>query len=59
LQRGGHRSTPDLEADIPAFIAAHNEKPKPYRWIKSAGQILAAVKRFCKKTMNRTSDSGD
>ncbi|MGV1913861.1 IS630 family transposase, partial [Agrobacterium vitis] len=30
-----------------AFIATHNENPKPYRWVKSAGQILASVKRFC------------
>lgn len=59
LQRGIHRSTVELEADIVAFIKAHNENPKPYRWIKSADEILASVERFCHKTMNRTSDSGD
>lgn len=59
LQRGVHRSTAELEADIAAFIAAHNEKPKPYKWVKSADDILASVKRFCQKTMSRTSDSGD
>ncbi|AQS86814.1 transposase [Neoasaia chiangmaiensis NBRC 101099] len=59
LQRGVHRSTADLEADIVAFIEAHNENPKPYRWVKSADQILASVKRFCHKIMTRTSDSGD
>ncbi|MET3663061.1 putative transposase [Aquamicrobium ahrensii] len=59
LQRGVHRSTAELEADIVAFIKAHNENPKPYKWVKSADEILAAVKRFCQKTMNRTSDSGD
>ena len=42
-----------------AFIAAHNEKPKPYKWVKSADDILASVRHFCRKTMNRTSDSGD
>lgn len=47
LQRGIHRSTAELEADITAFIAAHNEKPKPYKWLKSADEILAVVKRFC------------
>ena len=46
-------------ATIAAFIAAHNEKPKPYKWVKSADDILASVKRFCQKTMRRTSDSGD
>jgi putative transposase len=56
LQRGVHRSTAELEADIDAFITTYNENPKPYRWVKSADQIL---KRFCQKTMSRTSDSGD
>jgi hypothetical protein len=39
-----------LEADIHSFIERHNENPKPYRWTKSADQILASVKRFCQKT---------
>jgi len=59
LQRGVHRSTTELEADIIAFIAAHNKNHKPYKWVKSADVILASVKRFCQKTMSRTSDSGD
>jgi len=50
LQRGVHTSTTQLEADIRAFIDRHNENPKPYRWTKSADEILAAVKRFCQKT---------
>lgn len=50
LQRGVHRSTAELEADIAAFIDAHNENPKPYRWVKSADDILASVKRFCQRT---------
>ena len=59
LKRGVHRSTAELEADITAFIAAHNANPKPYKWVKSADEILASVKRFCQKTMNRTSEAGD
>src|SRR4051812_4309373 len=50
LRRGVHTSTKQLEADILAFIARHNEKPKSYRWTKSADDILASVKRFCQKT---------
>jgi transposase len=50
LQRGVHTSTKQLEADILAFIEKHNEDPKPYKWIKSPDEILAAVKRFCQKT---------
>ena len=47
LQRGVHHSTRQLEADIRAFVDKHNEDPKPFKWTKSADDILAAVKRFC------------
>ncbi len=47
LRRGVHTSTKQLEADIRAFIEKHNEDPKPFKWTKSADDILAAVKRFC------------
>lgn len=47
LQRGVHRTTTELEADIKAFIDAHNENPRPYQWVKPADEILASVKRFC------------
>jgi transposase len=50
LQRGVHTSVKELEADIHDFIEIHNDNPKPYKWTKSADQILAAVKRFCQKT---------
>jgi putative transposase len=50
LQRGVHRSTAELKADIMAFIETHNQNPKPYKWVKSAADILAAVKRFCQRT---------
>ncbi len=44
LQRGVHPSVGQLEADIAAFVEAHNAAPKPYRWTKSADEILASVK---------------
>ena len=59
LQRGVHRSTAELQADILAFIETCNENPKPCRWTQSANDILASGKRFCQKAMSRTSDSGD
>jgi len=40
----------ELEADIAAFIETYNEEPKPYRWVKSADEILASAKRFCRRT---------
>ena len=42
-RRGVHTSTKKLEVDIRAFIECHNKNPKPYRWTKSAGEILAAI----------------
>lgn len=54
LQRGAHRSTAELEDDTRAFIEAHNENPKPYKWVKSADEILASVKRFCQRTQKKT-----
>ena len=49
LRRGVHTSVHQLEADIHAFIDRHNKNPRPFKWTKSADQILASVKRFCHK----------
>ncbi len=60
IRRGVHRSTQQLEADIGAFVGVHNADPKPFRWTKSADDILAAIQRFCIRTnkISRTSESG-
>jgi hypothetical protein len=50
--RRGDTSVKQLLADIRAFIDRHNQNPKPFKWTKSADQILASVKRFCQKTQN-------
>ena len=52
IKRGAHRSTAELEAAIERYIEAHNRNPKPFRWTKSADDILAAVERFCHRTLN-------
>src|SRR3981081_3657120 len=49
IRRGVHTSTKQLETDIRPFIERHNENPKPYKWTKSADEILSAVKRFCQR----------
>ena len=48
IQRGVHTSVRQLEADIRTFIDLHNRNPKPFKWTKSADEILASVKRFCR-----------
>ena len=52
IRRGVHRSTVELETAIRAYLEAVNSNPKPFRWTKSADGILAAVKRFCLKTLD-------
>ena len=47
LRRGVHRSTQDLEASILGHIETVNADPEPFRWTKSADDILASIKRFC------------
>lgn len=67
LQRGVHRSTRELEEAILTYIDCVNADPKPFRWTKSADDILASIKRFCLRTLKaaenqtqimRTSESG-
>ncbi len=60
IRRGVHRSSQALEADVRAFIDAHNADPKPFRWIKSADDIPASIQRFCTRTqqIEGTPESG-
>src|SRR5262249_32448681 len=47
IKRGAHRSTKELETAITAYIDARNANPKPFRWTKTADDILASIVRFC------------
>lgn len=49
IQRGVYTTVRQLEADSYTFIDLHNRNPKSSKWIKSADQSLASVKRFCHK----------
>ena len=44
IRRGVHRSTEDLKRAITAYIDARNADPKPFRWTKSADDILASYR---------------
>lgn len=52
IKRGVHRSVAELQAAIAAFIEQHNTDPKPFRWTKSADDILASIERFCLRNTN-------
>ena len=45
-RRSVHRSVGRLRAAIESSIQRHNADPKPFRWVKSASDILASVERF-------------
>jgi transposase len=51
IRRGVHRSERELTKAILDYIEIRNEDPKPFKWVRTADQILDAVKRFCLKTL--------
>ena len=50
LRRGVHPSVQALNAAIRDYIAVTNRHPTPFRWTKTAEEILASVARFCQRT---------
>lgn len=45
LRRGTFTSVAELTAAIEAYIAHNNSDPKPYKWTKTAAEIIEKVKR--------------
>jgi transposase len=64
IRRGVHRSVGELEDAIKRYIDTVNDDPKPFKWTKSADDILASIQRFCLATLDinqriiKTSESG-
>jgi len=46
LKRGSHTSIPQLRDAILAYVEAHNERGLPFKWVKTADEILDKMKRF-------------
>jgi transposase/transposase-like protein len=46
LKRGSHTSVPQLRAAILAYVDAHNERGIPFKWVKTADEILEKMRRF-------------
>jgi transposase len=46
LKRGSHTSIAQLRAAILAYVNAHNERGTPFRWVKTADEILDSMRRF-------------
>ncbi len=45
IRRGSYSSVDDLEAAIYDYLAQHNERPKPFKWTKTAEDILTRERR--------------
>jgi transposase len=63
LRRGTHLNTRELRDAIESYVSATNDEPKPFRWVKTADEIIASVSRFCARTLDQStsrsfSDSG-
>jgi len=46
LKRGSHTSIAQLRAAILAYVDAHNDRGTPFRWVKTADEILDRMRRF-------------
>jgi transposase len=46
LRRGVHKSVAALENDVRDWITAWNEDPKPFRWTKTADEILDSLAKY-------------
>ena len=46
LKPRSHTSVAQLRDDILAYVAGHNDNPKPFQWTKTADEILDKLRRF-------------
>jgi transposase len=51
LRRGSHTSIPILRKAITEYIDAHNAECRPFKWTKTADEVLQSVKRFGQRTL--------
>jgi len=54
LRRGVHKSVAALENDVRDWIAAWNENPKPFRWAKTADEILDSLAKYMARISGAT-----
>ena len=57
LRRGSHTSIPQLRNAILEYIDVHNDEGKPFRWTKTADEILDKVLEFGQRTLKVHGDS--
>ena len=58
LRRGVHKSVAALENDVREWITAWNEDPKPFRWTKTAEEILDSLAKYMQEFQARHTRCG-
>jgi transposase len=46
LKRGSHTSITQLRTAILAYVDTHNDRGTPFKWVKTADEILDSMRRF-------------
>ena len=54
LRRGVHKSVAALENDVRDWITAWNDDPKPFRWTKTADEILDSLAKYMSRISGAT-----
>jgi transposase len=54
LRRGVHKSVAALENDVRDWIKAWNDDPKPFRWTKTAEEILDSLQKYIARISGAT-----
>ena len=54
LRRGVHKSVAALENDVRDWITAWNDNPKPFRWTKTADEILDSLAKYMSRISGAT-----
>ncbi len=49
IRRGVHKSVQALEADIRDWNETWNENPRPFKWTKTADEILESLAKYIAK----------
>lgn len=50
LRRGSHSSVGQLRQAIHDYLDAHNDEPMPFKWTKSATDVLNSITRYAQRT---------
>ena len=57
MRRGSFRNVAELEQAIAEFLAAWNEKPKPFLWTATVDSIVEKLFR-CRQTLEKIQPGG-